>query len=334
MATDDPRRDVVPPRPPPRGQPGAARGRRRRRRAAALRARPRAVGAGRPGPPGLPRRLAARARRVAAPARGVACRWSAAIRYAGWCEAAREVGASRVHVAADYGPYGHRRDREVEKALAEHGIELVRTGSPYAVAPGRVTNGSGDPYKVFTPFSKAWAEHGWRGPVDAPTGRRPGWPSTRPPTSPTRTCPTGSSCPRPARPRPRRRWRDFLDERVGDYDDDRDRPGVDGHLADVGAPQVGRDPPAHDARRPGPAAAAGRGDLPQGAGLAGVLRRRAVPPPRDGAGVPPPRVRADGVRRAGRPARGVARGPHRLPDRGRRACASCGRPAGCTTGCG
>ncbi len=37
--------------------------------------------------------------------------------------AAREVGASRVHVAADFGPYGHRRDQAVEKALAEHGIE-------------------------------------------------------------------------------------------------------------------------------------------------------------------------------------------------------------------
>src|SRR6476660_6707983 len=89
--------------------------------------------------------------------------------------AAREVGATRVHVAADHGPYGHRRDRDVEEALAGHGIELVRTGSAYAVAPGRVTNGSGDPYRVFTPFSKAWADHGWRGPVDAPAGSS--WPA-------------------------------------------------------------------------------------------------------------------------------------------------------------
>ena len=52
--------------------------------------------------------------------------------------AAKEVGAERVHVAADYGPYGRRRDQDVEQALADAGIELVRTGSPYAVAPGRV----------------------------------------------------------------------------------------------------------------------------------------------------------------------------------------------------
>ena len=59
--------------------------------------------------------------------------------------AAREVGADRVHVAADFGPYGRARDERVEKALAEHGIALVRTGSPYAVAPGRVTERFGRP---------------------------------------------------------------------------------------------------------------------------------------------------------------------------------------------
>ena len=84
--------------------------------------------------------------------------------------AAKAVGAGRVHVAADFGPYGARRDRDVEEALREAGVELARTGSAYAVAPGRVRNGSGEPYKVFTPFSKAWTDHGWRDPVDPPVG--------------------------------------------------------------------------------------------------------------------------------------------------------------------
>ena len=39
--------------------------------------------------------------------------------------AAREVDARRVHIAADYGPYGARRDEATERALAEHDIELV-----------------------------------------------------------------------------------------------------------------------------------------------------------------------------------------------------------------
>lgn len=142
-------------------------------------------------------------------------------------DAAKEVGASRVHVAADFGPYGHRRDRAVEEALADAGIELVRTGSPYAVAPGRVTSGSGEPYKVFTPFSKAWADHGWRGPVDAPTGVS--WLSLEEDTAeiPDPALPDGVEVPEAGEAAAHRRWAEFLD-RVADYDEDRDKPGVDG----------------------------------------------------------------------------------------------------------
>ena len=43
--------------------------------------------------------------------------------------------ARRVHVSADFGPYGNKRDEHVEEALSADGIELRRTGSSYAVAP-------------------------------------------------------------------------------------------------------------------------------------------------------------------------------------------------------
>ncbi len=141
--------------------------------------------------------------------------------------AAQQVGAERVHVAADHGPYGRRRDRDVERALADAGVELVRTGSPYAVAPGRVTNGSGDPYKVFTPFSKAWLDHGWRGPVDPPTGAS--WLELGEDTTdiPDPALPGGLDLPEAGEAAARRRWESFLD-RVDGYDEDRDKPGVDG----------------------------------------------------------------------------------------------------------
>ena len=141
-------------------------------------------------------------------------------------QAAREVGAERVHVAADFGPYGRERDARVEAALAEVGIELVRTGSPYAVAPGRVTNGSGAPYKVYTPFSRAWVDHGWRGPVDAPTGV--GWlPLEETVGIPDDAAPDGVELPVAGETAAHARWTDFLD-RVEHYDEDRDKPGVDG----------------------------------------------------------------------------------------------------------
>ena len=140
--------------------------------------------------------------------------------------AAQEVGASSVHVAADYGPYGAQRDAAVEEALADAGITLVRTGSPYAVAPGRVLNGSGDPYKVYTPFSKAWAEHGWRDPVDAP--REPHWRHLKETVDlPDPDLPDGMDLPAAGEAAALERWHTFLDHVEG-YDDDRDKMGVDG----------------------------------------------------------------------------------------------------------
>ena len=140
-------------------------------------------------------------------------------------EAARAVGASRVHVAADFGPYGARRDAAVEQALAEHGVELVRTGTPYAVAPGRVTNGSGDHYKVYTPFSRAWAEHGWRAPAETPDGVA--WLGLDETTDlPDTDLPDGLELPEAGEAAARRRWAEFLD-RIDAYDDERDRPDLD-----------------------------------------------------------------------------------------------------------
>lgn len=80
-------------------------------------------------------------------------------------EVARAAGATEVHVAADFGPYGMQRDAAVRAALAEHGIDLIATGSSYAVAPGRITKDDGTAYRVYTPFYKAWMRHGWRAPA-------------------------------------------------------------------------------------------------------------------------------------------------------------------------
>ena len=81
---------------------------------------------------------------------------------------AREVGARRVHITGETTPAGRKRDSAVNKRLAEQDAELVATGTPYAVSPGRVLTAEGSPFKVFTPFRRAWYEHGW--PAPAPTG--------------------------------------------------------------------------------------------------------------------------------------------------------------------
>jgi deoxyribodipyrimidine photo-lyase len=141
--------------------------------------------------------------------------------------AAKEVGATSVHVAADYGPYGHQRDLDVAEALEDAGIELVRTGSPYAVAPDRVTNGSGSPYKVFTPFSKAWSAHGWRDPA-GPLPDDARWRHLKETVDlPDVSLPDGIELPTAGEAAASEAWHDFLDL-VAAYDDDRDKPGVAG----------------------------------------------------------------------------------------------------------
>lgn len=74
------------------------------------------------------------------------------------------LSVDSVHVSEDFGPYGRARDEAVEAALPAS-VPLIRTGSPYAVSPGRVRTKAGGPYRVFTPFKRAWLDHGWHSPA-------------------------------------------------------------------------------------------------------------------------------------------------------------------------
>ncbi len=138
---------------------------------------------------------------------------------------ARAAEASRVHIAEDFGPYGRHRDEKVAAALAQHDIELVRSGTPYAVAPGSVLNGSGEPYQVFTPFSRAWKERGWPAPIDLAT--QPTW--TRPLKSHDlyRVSSTGLRLPSAGEHAARQRWSAFLQTSLDGYGADRNRPDLD-----------------------------------------------------------------------------------------------------------
>lgn len=84
---------------------------------------------------------------------------------------ARHYDAQAVFVSADFGPYGRRRDLAVGAALRADGRRLVARGSPYAIEPGTLETLSGRPFKVFTPFSKAWRNHGWPAPAPRPLVR-------------------------------------------------------------------------------------------------------------------------------------------------------------------
>ena len=135
---------------------------------------------------------------------------------------AESVGAQQVHISRESTPYGRRRDERVRTRLARDGRELVETGSPYAVGPGRVLTRSGGPYRVFTPFSRAWRDHGWPGP-----GTRPEDVTWAPAPGPSEAARPGSDTAGVGEQAALERWRAFLRDDLADYDEQRDRPDLD-----------------------------------------------------------------------------------------------------------
>ena len=135
-------------------------------------------------------------------------------------ELVKEVNADCVHIAADFGPYGSVRDANVEKGL---NVPLVRTGSPYAVAPGRVVKSDDTPYRVFTPFYKAWATHGWRAPA---TGSLPIF--AKAPSDPMPKVTSPVPLPIAGEDAAWERWKQFKKNALAQYDEARNRPDLDG----------------------------------------------------------------------------------------------------------
>jgi deoxyribodipyrimidine photo-lyase len=81
---------------------------------------------------------------------------------------AAEAGASAVHVNRDHTAHSRRRDRRVEAALAECGIELIGHSGLTCAEPARIETGDGGPFRVFTPFHRAWLKAPRRDPASRP----------------------------------------------------------------------------------------------------------------------------------------------------------------------
>ena len=141
---------------------------------------------------------------------------------------AKAAEASTVHISADFAPYGRARDEAVQQALAGSEIQLRRTGSPYAVAPGTLTNGSGEPYQVFSPFHRAWLDHGVHDPAPGVPAGSVDWLKADDQDSVEDPDPELAKL---AGEKPARKaWRAWLirdPEGVTDYDRLRDFPGTD-----------------------------------------------------------------------------------------------------------
>ena len=140
---------------------------------------------------------------------------------------AREVAATSVHISADYGIFGRVRDAAVESALQSLAIPLVRSGSPYAVALGRVLKDDGTPYKVYTPYWKAWMRHGWRAPA-ASSSDSAQWISLPSDAIPTDDDLGGLRLPVAGEEAALARWQWFSENALHNYSELRDRADLDG----------------------------------------------------------------------------------------------------------
>ncbi len=74
------------------------------------------------------------------------------------CELARETAASSVHCIRHYEPWWRNAERALKAELPK-GCTLERHDGNYLLPPGSVTTGAGGPFKIYTPFWRALAQH-------------------------------------------------------------------------------------------------------------------------------------------------------------------------------
>ncbi|WP_230279029.1 deoxyribodipyrimidine photo-lyase [Croceicoccus sp. Ery15] len=164
------------------------------------------------------------------------------------CKLANETGAAAVHAIRHYEPWWRKAQGELAKR-----IDLHLYDGNYLLPPGTVTTGSGDPYKIYTPFAKSARQClPQREVLEAPALTNPDtWPASDDPDDwgllPTRPDWAGGF---------REAWQvgeaaahgqldDFTD-RVAAYDDDRNMPSIDGssrlsphlHFGEISPAQV------------------------------------------------------------------------------------------------
>ena len=137
----------------------------------------------------------------------------------------KKYEVAEVHISAEYERYGAARDARVEAA----GIPLTRTGSPYAVTPGRVVKPSdGTPYRVYTPFYRAWRIHGWRAPAITPKSLNLVEPTSEYRNFPDFPLPKGVEVIEAGEQAALSRFKIFTKSGLNSYDENRNFAGIDG----------------------------------------------------------------------------------------------------------
>lgn len=79
-----------------------------------------------------------------------------------------ETAASAVYANLEIGPYPEKRDCEAREAVERAGAGFRLFPDALLVEPDAIATGAGDPFTVYTPFSKRWLAAEKRGPEPDP----------------------------------------------------------------------------------------------------------------------------------------------------------------------
>jgi len=144
---------------------------------------------------------------------------------------AGECGARTVHCTRMWSPAGLAEEHAVADALAPGRVGLVVAEGSLLVAPDAISTGAGSPYRVFTPYFRAW-EGLWDGsalPGGAPEGiPAPGGTVASEPLPPVpAVAPDPTARWTPGEPGAARRLEVFIDDALAHYDEHRDLPALD-----------------------------------------------------------------------------------------------------------
>jgi deoxyribodipyrimidine photolyase len=81
---------------------------------------------------------------------------------------ARDTGAGEIHVSADWSRFARAREERLRRACEQERLGFSAHPGVTVVEPGAVTPVSGDHFKVFTPYYRAWSAAGRRRKLGAP----------------------------------------------------------------------------------------------------------------------------------------------------------------------
>lgn len=135
-----------------------------------------------------------------------------------------------VHCSRDWTPTGIAEENAVREALAERGVELAVAEGSYLVAPNEPLTQEGRPYRVFTPFFRAWSRIRSDEPpleksraLTAPER----WPDSAATTRPVSSDPI-HPCWQPGEAGAQKRLAEFVATALAGYATDRDLPAIVG----------------------------------------------------------------------------------------------------------